>query len=221
MHLVIVSSASQASTRYERYIFVMNDPDLLLIESLSTVRYMLARRALASATAIRTSSTALRYTATAPSASAVSPRQLRAVPVNRHFTSTARAHSLQANPIITTDNITNMGGKGLLIAVKPDGTAYSSSSSSEALSSLGLESSSLSALWKSSNAKPRPAEVRLFYGMGSSKDITVALVGVGKVEGLDQDALLERTRAVAATGVKALREVGCTEVSSCYICTPE
>lgn len=112
-----------------------------------------------------------------------------------------------------------MGGKGVLIAVKPDGSAYSSSSNNEALSSLGLEASALSTLWKSSNAKPRPAEVRLFYGMGSNKDTTVALVGVGKLDGLDQDAIFERTRAVAATGVKALREVGCTEVR--YAIRPE
>jgi hypothetical protein len=104
-----------------------------------------------------------------------------------------------------------MGGKGVLIAVKPDGSAYGGAA---ALSSLGLEASTLSSLWQSSNAKPRPAEVRIFYGQGSGKDTTVALVGVGKLDGLAKDALAERSRIVAATGVKALREVGCTEVSS-------
>lgn len=148
------------------------------------------------------------------------PRPIFTFPARavRNFgsTSTLSNTSNSTNSPFSKHSI-NMGGKGVLIAVKPDGTPHSSSSSNEALSSLGLEASALSALWKTSNAKPRPAEVRLFYGQGSSKDTTVALVGVGKVDGLNKDALLERTRTVAATGVKALREVGCTEVSRRYI----
>lgn len=96
--------------------------------------------------------------------------------------------------------------RGLLLAVKPDGSTFSSEVAS-------LKGTDVSALWKASNAKPRPGEVRLFYGQGENKDTTLALVGAGKTENLDKNALLERSRIVAATGIKALREAGCTEVA--------
>lgn len=182
----------------------------LRIETSSSRRYMLVRRALASAvrsaTTAAPTSTRLLHQAVRPSP----PRAVAAI-ISHRRTFGSRTTSIPSEFLDTGSNNT-MGGKGVLIAVKPDGTPHSSSSNSEALTSLGIEASSLTALWKTSNAKPRPAEVRLFYGQGTNKDTTVVLVGVGKVDGLDKDALLERTRVVAATGVKALREVGCTEV---------
>lgn len=106
--------------------------------------------------------------------------------------------------------------KGLILPIKPDGTPYSSSSSASSL--LNVSNDTISTLWKSSNPKPRPGEVRLFYAQGENKDLTLALVGTGKVGQLNENELLERSRTVAAVGVKALRDVGCTDVSEAHFC---
>jgi hypothetical protein len=98
--------------------------------------------------------------------------------------------------------------RGLIVPVKPDGTPYASQS----VAAKALPDVDVAALWKASNAKASPGQVRLFYGQGQDKATTVALVGVGKVDGLSAVQLSERSRIVAATGVKALREVGCTNV---------
>jgi len=100
--------------------------------------------------------------------------------------------------------------KGVILPIKPDGTPFSSSSKASAL--LSVSNDTISTLWKSSNPKPRPGEVRLFYAQGENKDVTLALVGTGKVGQLYENELLERSRTVAAVGVKALRDVGCTDV---------
>lgn len=70
--------------------------------------------------------------------------------------------------------------RGLIVPVKPDG---SSLAGSNAASSLG----DIAALWKSSNAKPRPGETRIFYGQGGDKSTVLALVGVGKTEKLSEN----------------------------------
>jgi len=98
-----------------------------------------------------------------------------------------------------------MGIKGLIIPVKPDGQSFAAGAASS-------NTGDIASLWKSSNAKPRPGETRIFYGQGGDKETVLALVGVGKTERLSENELKERSRTVAAAGVKALRDVGCTEV---------
>ena len=72
-----------------------------------------------------------------------------------------------------------MGIKGLIIPVKPDGQSFAGVASSN--------TGDIAALWKSSNAKPRPGETRIFYGQGGDKETVLALVGVGKTEKLSEN----------------------------------
>lgn len=101
--------------------------------------------------------------------------------------------------------------RGVIVPLRPDGTPFAAAGGASA-SILGKDVD-VASLWSSTNPKPSPGQVRIFYGQGPSKDVTLALVGTGKTENLTTDQLRERSRVVAATGVKALREVGCTEVS--------
>lgn len=134
--------------------------------------------------------------------------------------------------------------KGLIIPVRPDGSSFAATASASASASAGL--GDIAALWKSSNAKPRPGETRIFYGQGSDRATVLALVGVGKTDKLSENEcvspclgmeggqtwlngghlwqllpfshrLKERSRIVAAAGVKALRDVGCTEVRPSFV----
>lgn len=95
---------------------------------------------------------------------------------------------------------------GIVIPVKPDGTPYFTGSKA-------AQGSDISALWKSSNAKARPGESKIFYAQGTDKSTTLALVGTGDLSKLSKNELLERSRVVAAVGVKALRDAGCDKVS--------
>ena len=85
--------------------------------------------------------------------------------------------------------------RGLIVPVKPDGTAFASSSSSGA--------GDIGTLWKSSNAKPRPGETRIFYGQGQDKETVLALVGVGKTDKLSENECV-KTAAAAAEMLKLM-----------------
>ena len=106
--------------------------------------------------------------------------------------------------------------KGVILPVKPDGTCYPSGNSPTAV----LQGTDFTSLWKSSNGSDKAAETRIFYGQGTNNDITLALVGTGRTKGLSSDELSERNRVIAATGVKALRDVGCTQVDAKNLTLP-
>lgn len=112
----------------------------------------------------------------------------------------------------STSTKTSAMARGIVLAVTTAGKPYLNTSTA---SSKVLGDIDTAALWASSGAKARSGETRIFYGQGPSKDIVLALVGAGNVKHLSHDELAERSRVVAATGVKALRDVGVTEVRHC------
>lgn len=75
------------------------------------------------------------------------------------------------------------------VAVKQDGTAAASSSSSVA--------SELPQLWGSSRAGDKAGETRTFYGVGGDK--TVVAVGLGKSQSRDENVLKEQARKSVST----------------------
>ena len=130
---------------------------------------------------------------------------LRALLTCTNSAKTRISYSSTCKPVLTAM------AKGLLLPVRPDGSIFSSEKSIS--SHLKLDGSDIAAVWKASSAKGRPGEIRILYGQGNAKDTTIALVCTGNVEKLSANELRERSRIIAATGVKALREAGCTEVT--------